>query len=70
MVLLQAVAMSGNTMCDQFFQPNPQNAAEELGAALGCTSKKGEDIVECVRRFRQQEIIRAAKDITVRLRST
>ena len=57
--------MSGNAMCDQFHQSDPQAAAAELGSALGCTSKKGEDIVECVKRFRQQEIVRASKEITV-----
>ena len=57
--------MSGNAMCDQFHQSDPQAAAAELGSALGCTSKKGEDIVECVKRFRQQEIVRASKEMTV-----
>ena len=61
----RVVAMSGNAMCDQFHQSDPQAAAAELGSALGCTSKKGEDIVECVKRFRQQEIVRASKEMTV-----
>ena len=57
--------MSGNAACDQFFQPEPQKAAEELAFNLGCSSKKGEDIVECLRRQTQQDIVKTTNGMAV-----
>merc|ERR1719322_234744 len=59
----RAVALSGNAVCDQFFQPEPQKAAEELANELGCTSVKGEDIVRCMAGITMQEITKAAREL-------
>ena len=61
----KAVVMSGNALCDQHFQPDHQKAAEELAAKLDCSSTKGEDIVECLRRLTHQEIIKATNELFV-----
>lgn len=53
----KAILMSGNVMCDQFLQQDPQAVAEDLAGRLDCSSKKGEDIVECLRRQTQQDIV-------------
>jgi len=54
----KVIAMSGNALCDHFLQTNPQSAAEELASRLDCSSMKGEDIVECLRRQTQQDIVK------------
>ena len=63
----QIIAMSGNVLCDQFIQTQPQSSAEELASRLDCSSMKGEDIVECLRRQTQQAIVTKTNSMTVRL---
>ena len=59
--------MSGNALCDHFLQTNPQSAAEELASRLDCSSMKGEDIVECLRRQTQQDIVKTTNGMAVGL---
>ena len=58
-----AIALSGNALCDQYMQSNPMEAASELAARLECSGEKGVDIVECLRRQTQQDIILKANDM-------
>lgn len=60
-----AIIMSGSVVCDQFLQKDPQATAEEIASRLGCTSRKGEDIVNCLSRLTHQEIISAYNDMMV-----
>jgi len=60
----KAILISGNVLCDQFLQREPQKAAEELASRMECTSMKGEDIVDCLRRQTQQDIVKTASDMT------
>ena len=62
----KAILMSGNVLCDQFFQHDPHSAAVELANRLDCTSEKGEDIVDCLRRQTQQDIVKTSNAMTVR----
>ena len=58
------MALSGNALCDQYLQSNPQEAAVELANRLECSStEKGADIVECLRRQTQQDIIKKVNDM-------
>uniref|UniRef100_A0A0K2USU3 Esterase FE4like [Apis mellifera] n=1 Tax=Lepeophtheirus salmonis TaxID=72036 RepID=A0A0K2USU3_LEPSM len=51
------IALSGNALCDQFIQNNPDEAAKELAARLECSSTDGKDIIECISRKTQQDIV-------------
>lgn len=59
------MALSGNALCDQYFQTKPMEAAAELANRLECTSEKGSDLVECLRRQTQQDIIKTANAMTM-----
>lgn len=58
-----AMTLSGNALCDQYIQKAPQDAAIELATRLECTSEKGEDIVKCLKRQTQQDIIKKSQDM-------
>jgi len=58
-----AIALSGNALCDQYMQSNPHEAAVELANRLECSSEKGEDIVNCLSRQTQQDIIKAGNSM-------
>jgi len=58
-----AIALSGNALCDQYMQSNPHEAAVELANRLECSSDKGEDIVNCLSRQTQQDIIKAGNSM-------
>ena len=61
-----AMALSGNILCDQYFQANPQEAAKELASKLECTSTDdGKDILDCLERQTQQDLVNAANDMTM-----
>ena len=61
-----AMALSGNALCDQCLQSHPMDSAKELAKRLECSaSEKGSDIVECLRRKPQQELIAKANEMTV-----
>ena len=62
-----AMTLSGNALCDQYIQKAPQDAAIELATRLECTSEKGEDIVKCLKRQTQQDIIKKSQDMFVRV---
>jgi len=58
-----AIALSGNALCDQYLQNEPQEASRELATRLECTTDTGKDIINCLRRKSQQEIITAAQQM-------
>merc|ERR1711963_1327638 len=58
-----AITLSGNALCDQYMQNDPNEAAVELANRLECSSEKGEDIVNCLSRQTQQDIIKAANSM-------
>lgn len=59
------IALSGNALCDQYIQTNPNEAAIELASKLECSSEKGEDIVNCLSRLTQQEIVKGTNSMFV-----
>merc|ERR1719211_966540 len=58
-----AIALSGNALCDQYLQNEPQEASRELAIKLECSTETGEDIIICLSRKTQQEIITAAQQM-------
>ena len=60
-----AIALSGNALCDQYLQNEPQEASRELATRLECTTDTGADIINCLRRKSQQEIISSAQQMFV-----
>lgn len=60
-----AIALSGNVLCDQYMQAKPKEAAEELASRLECSIESGAEMVSCLQRLSQQEIITAANDMFV-----
>lgn len=60
-----AITLSGNALCDQYMQNDPNEAAIELANRLECSSEKGEDIVNCLSRQTQQDIIKAANSMAM-----
>ena len=50
-------------------QKDPNEAAVELANRLECSSEKGEDIVNCLSRQTQQDIIKAANSMAVSTQS-
>jgi len=60
-----AITLSGNALCDQYMQNEPNEAAVELANRLECSSEKGEDIVNCLSRQTQQDIIKASNSMAM-----
>jgi len=58
-----AISLSGNALCDQYMQNEPQEAAVELATRLECSSEKGEDIVNCLSRQTMQDIVLASNSM-------
>ena len=52
-----AIALSGNALCDQYMTAKPEEAAKELAARLECSNDSGRDIVDCLRRQTQQDLV-------------
>jgi len=52
-----AIALSGNALCDQYLQTTPYEASKELAVRLECSGDNGKDIIDCLKRKTQQEII-------------
>ena len=61
----RAIALSGNALCDQYLQTKPDEASRELATRLECTTDSGKDIINCLKRKSQQEIITAAQQMFV-----
>jgi len=61
----RAITLSGNALCDQYMQNDPNEAAVELANRLECSSEKGEDIVNCLSRQTQQDIIKASNSMAM-----
>merc|ERR1712227_483968 len=40
-----AIALSGNALCDQYLQNEPQEASRELATKLECSTETGEEII-------------------------
>merc|ERR1719232_2200768 len=59
----RAIALSGTALCDQYLQNNPLEASRELATRLECTTDTGKDIINCLQRKSQQEIIAAAQQM-------
>jgi len=64
------MTLSGNALCDHYLQKNPQEAAAELASRSGCSSEKGEDILKCLSKVTQQDIVTSSQDMFVSLFST
>ena len=60
-----AIALSGNALCDQYLQNDPAEASRELATRLECGTETGEDIINCLKRKTQQEIITASQEMFV-----
>ena len=60
-----AIALSGNALCDQYFQFRPEEASTDLAARMECATDNGEDIVNCLMRKQQQAIISASQDMAM-----
>ena len=60
-----AIALSGNALCDQYLQNDPHEASRELATRLECTADTGKDIINCLQRKSQQEIISASQQMFV-----
>jgi len=58
-----AIALSGNALCDQYLQNDPAEASRELATRLECSIESGKDIINCLTRKTQQEIITASQDM-------
>jgi len=58
-----AIALSGNALCDQYLQNEPAEAARELATRLECSTATGEEIINCLTRKTQQEIIKASQEM-------
>merc|ERR1711935_392970 len=61
----RAITLSGNALCDQYMQNDPNEAVVELANRLECSSEKGEDIVNCLSRQTQQDIIKASNSMAM-----
>lgn len=59
----RAIALSGTALCDQYLQNAPLEASRELATRLECTTDTGKDIINCLQRKSQQEIINAAQQM-------
>jgi len=60
-----AIALSGNALCDQYFQFRPEEASTDLAVRMECATDNGEDIVNCLMRKQQQAIISASQDMAM-----
>ena len=58
-----AIALSGNALCDQYLQNEPAEASRELATKLECSTETGADIMRCLERKTQQEIISASQEM-------
>merc|ERR1711915_188251 len=56
-------ALSGNALCDQYLQNEPAEASRELATRLECGTERGEDIINCLKRKTQQDIITASQQM-------
>merc|ERR1712088_719636 len=59
----RAIALSGTALCDQYLQNAPLEASRELATRLECSTDSGRDIINCLQRKSQQEIISAAQQM-------
>ena len=57
----------GTALCDQYLQNAPLEASRELATRLECSTDSGKDIINCLQRKSQQEIISAAQQMFVSL---
>jgi para-nitrobenzyl esterase len=58
------MALSGNALCDQYMQATPNEAAVELASRFECSAtEKGADLVDCLRRQTQQDIVKKSNDM-------
>lgn len=52
------IALSGNALCDQYISSTPMESAQELATRFDCQNvEKGSDIVDCLQRQTQQDIV-------------
>ena len=59
--------LTGTALCDQYLQNAPLEASRELATRLECSTDSGQDIINCLQRKSQQEIISAAQQMFVSL---
>merc|ERR1712096_340127 len=58
-----AIALSGNALCDQFIQSQPEEASSDLAIRVGCSTNSGEEMLECLKRKSQQDLISESKEM-------
>ena len=61
----RVIALSGNALCGQYIQENPQIAAIELSRRLDCTVVGNQISIDCIRKVSFQEIIEKSNDMFV-----
>jgi carboxylesterase type B len=58
-----AMALSGNALCDQYFQSKPMESATELASRMECSGQTGAEIVDCLSRQTQQDIVKKSNEM-------
>jgi len=58
-----AIALSGNALCDQYLQSEPHGVSVDLATKLECNTETAEDILRCLEKKTQQEIVTASQDM-------
>lgn len=66
----KVIALSGNTLCPQYMQGKPKEAAMELIRRLECPDNNVEEGLECLRSKPADEIILKSNDMHVSVLST
>jgi len=58
-----AIMLSGNALCDQYIQLNPSEASTDLATRMECNTETGADVIKCLEKKTQQEIVKASQDM-------
>ena len=59
------IALSGNALCAQYIQDNPQVAARELARRLDCGTIKNQISIDCLRKVPVHDLIQKSNDMFV-----
>jgi len=60
-----AIALSGNALCDQYLQAQPSEASADLASRMECNTDTGVDIINCLKRKTQQDMIKVSQDMSM-----
>ncbi|CAL8118591.1 unnamed protein product [Orchesella dallaii] len=61
----KAILESGSAFCERSLVPNPLRISQKLGSSLGCPSGNVQYLVSCLRSFSTEELMTAAKKLTI-----